>query len=98
MKILGISAITMNLKGLLLKYFPNYLVIFYFYVNFKFYTHLLIFFSPKIIIVYEKKDAGVYSVKWKGYDNCNCKLTTGVYFIRLTSGDFSSVKKVILIR
>lgn len=49
-------------------------------------------------LVQEKKDAGVYSVRWNGCDATNRKVVTGVYFIRLTSGYFTSVKKVILVR
>ncbi|MCK4233416.1 T9SS type A sorting domain-containing protein, partial [candidate division WOR-3 bacterium] len=46
----------------------------------------------------EMKDDRVYNVEWNGCDNLNRKLTTGVYFIRLTSGSFTSVKKIILVR
>jgi hypothetical protein len=35
---------------------------------------------------------------WKGLNNSGIKVSTGVYFTRLTSGDFTSVKKVILVR
>ncbi|MCK4234818.1 T9SS type A sorting domain-containing protein [candidate division WOR-3 bacterium] len=44
------------------------------------------------------KDPDVYSVRWNGYDKYNQKVPTGVYFIRLSSRDFASVKKVILLR
>lgn len=40
----------------------------------------------------------VYKVEWDGCNNNNCKVAAGVYFTRLTSGDFTSVKKVILVR
>ncbi len=49
-------------------------------------------------IIHEKKDAGVYTARWNGYNNSDRKVATGVYFTRLTSGDFTSVKKVILVR
>ncbi len=49
-------------------------------------------------LVDEKKDAGVYSVRWNGSDDDKRQVAIGVYFIRLTSGDFTSVKKVILVR
>jgi len=49
-------------------------------------------------LVHGKKDAGVYRVKWNGNDNNNRKVATGVYFTRLVSNDFTSVKKVILVR
>ncbi len=49
-------------------------------------------------IVNEKRDAGVYSERWNGRDNLNRRVAAGVYFTRLESGDFTSVKKVILVR
>ncbi|KPJ70974.1 hypothetical protein AMJ52_09230 [candidate division TA06 bacterium DG_78] len=50
------------------------------------------------ILVEEKKDAGFYRVSWGGNDNNNRKVANGVYFIKLTSGNFVSVKKVTLVR
>gem|GEM_PF-2211700 len=44
------------------------------------------------------KDPGRYSVKWNGCDNKNHKVATGVYFTRLASENFTSTKKVILVR
>jgi len=38
------------------------------------------------------------SVSWDGKDNSGNELQGGVYFIRLTSGDFVSIRKVILVR
>jgi hypothetical protein len=49
-------------------------------------------------LVDEKKDAGIYSKTWDGYDDNNRKVATGVYFTKLTAGDFTQVKKVILVR
>ncbi|MCK4396999.1 right-handed parallel beta-helix repeat-containing protein [candidate division WOR-3 bacterium] len=49
-------------------------------------------------LIDENKDAGVYKEKWDGIDNRNRKVATGVYFTRLTSRNFTSVRKVILVR
>ncbi len=49
-------------------------------------------------LVKEKKETGFYTTKWNGCDNNNRKVATSVYFARLTAGDYTSVKKVILIR
>jgi len=38
------------------------------------------------------------ALTWDGRDNSNGELQGGVYFIKLSSGDFTSVKKVILLR
>ena len=45
-----------------------------------------------------RKGAGVYNVQWDGGDNNNRRTATGIYFIRLRSGDFTSVKKLIFVR
>jgi hypothetical protein len=49
-------------------------------------------------LVNERKDPGVYSLIWNGCDNNNRDISAGVYFIRLKSGDFKSVRKIILLR
>ncbi len=45
-----------------------------------------------------KKQAGLYRVVWKGDSSQGKRLSSGVYFIRLKSGGFSSTKKVLLVR
>jgi hypothetical protein len=50
------------------------------------------------ILVQEDKDVGVYSIQWNGCDNNNQQLAPGVYFTKLASGDFVSVKKLILMK
>jgi flagellar hook assembly protein FlgD len=45
------------------------------------------------IIVDEKKEAGVYQVEWDGKDQ-----PSGIYFYRLQSGDFTTTKKLILLK
>lgn len=47
-------------------------------------------------LVNTHKNAGIYSLQWNGNDNNNQKLTQGIYFMKLTSGGFTSVEKVIL--
>ncbi|OQX56612.1 MAG: hypothetical protein B5M53_00645, partial [Candidatus Cloacimonas sp. 4484_209] len=49
-------------------------------------------------LIQGKKETGFHTAKWNGCDNNNQKLATGVYFTRLVAGDFTSVKKVILVR
>jgi len=40
----------------------------------------------------------VVSIVWDGRDNKGCNVLPGIYFIMLKSGDFTSVKKFILVR
>ncbi len=49
-------------------------------------------------LVQGKKKPGHYSIEWNGRDEKNKKLPSGVYFYRLETGDFTSTKKVLLIR
>ena len=42
--------------------------------------------------------SSVYSVVWDGKDDSGEKVTSGVYFYTLESGDYSAVKKSILLR
>lgn len=49
-------------------------------------------------LVDANKQIGYYNVVWKGDDNQKKKISSGVYFVRLVSGNFTSVKKVIFVR
>ncbi|MBN1756138.1 T9SS type A sorting domain-containing protein [bacterium] len=45
-----------------------------------------------------EKPAGYYSATWKGRDNDNNPVASGLYFIKLEAGDFKEVVKVQLIK
>jgi hypothetical protein len=49
-------------------------------------------------LVQAEQSAGVYNLIWNGYDNNNQRVAPGVYFTKLASGDFVSVKKLILVK
>ena len=49
-------------------------------------------------LVNESKSAGNYSVVWKGLDNNNKKVASGIYFYRMKSGNYTSTKKMILMK
>ena len=49
-------------------------------------------------IVNETKSAGDYRALWNGTNESNKKLSSGVYFYKMTSGKFTSTKKVILVK
>ncbi|RKZ00702.1 MAG: hypothetical protein DRQ10_03645, partial [Candidatus Hydrothermota bacterium] len=42
-------------------------------------------------------NAGYHSVKWDGKDESDHRVAAGVYFIKFNAGDFSTMRKVILL-
>lgn len=50
------------------------------------------------ILVQEKKDPGVHHVRWDGINDRGIPVRSGIYFYRLSAGNYKSVRKMILIR
>ncbi len=44
------------------------------------------------------KNKGEYQISWNGKDNYRNEVSSGVYFYKLNSGKFQSIKKMILLR
>jgi flagellar basal-body rod modification protein FlgD len=44
------------------------------------------------------KDAGTYSITWDGTDNTNAPASSGIYFYRLTTGNQTITKKMLLLK
>jgi len=42
--------------------------------------------------------AGTHVYTWKGLDNNGRQVATGVYFYRIVAGDFTSIKKMVLVK
>ena len=49
-------------------------------------------------LIQEHQPPGRYQVVWKGRDNSGQIVSSGPYFYRLTTGDYQSVKKMLLIK
>lgn len=49
-------------------------------------------------IVNETKQKGFYTADWNGTDNNKKQVANGVYFVRMTTGDYSATEKVILLK
>jgi L-ascorbate metabolism protein UlaG (beta-lactamase superfamily) len=49
-------------------------------------------------LVDEVKEPGYYSVQWDGTDEKGVMVSSGVYFYRLTTGDFSATKRMVLMK
>jgi hypothetical protein len=51
-----------------------------------------------ITLVDELKEAGRYSVNWDGRSQTGQHVSSGVYFYRLQAGDFSAVRKMVILK
>jgi len=49
-------------------------------------------------LVNEYQDAGSYRVTWEGNDNSGDAVASGVYFYRVTAGEFKDIKKMVLMK
>jgi flagellar hook assembly protein FlgD len=49
-------------------------------------------------LVDEPKRAGSYEVIWDGKDEQGNKLASGIYFYLLKAGDFTEIKKMLLLK
>jgi len=49
-------------------------------------------------LVNEQQSAGNYTAFWDGRDNTGTTVASGVYFYRITSGDFSDIKKMVMMK
>ncbi|MCD6117291.1 T9SS type A sorting domain-containing protein [bacterium] len=56
-------------------------------------------FGQKVrTLVNQKVKAGSHKVTWNGTDNYGLKVSSGVYFYKISAGDFSAMKKMILVQ
>jgi hypothetical protein len=50
------------------------------------------------ILINEEKNSGRYSVHWDGKDEIGREVGSGIYFYRITIEDYTSTKKMVLLR
>ncbi|MFH1068656.1 MAG: cohesin domain-containing protein, partial [Candidatus Glassbacteria bacterium] len=51
-----------------------------------------------VTLVDELKEAGEYKVTWDGINQGGQKVSSGVYFYRMTAGDYSAVRKMVILK
>ncbi|MCF7858233.1 MAG: T9SS type A sorting domain-containing protein, partial [Candidatus Cloacimonetes bacterium] len=44
------------------------------------------------------RETGDYTVIWNGTDNSNKSVSSGVYFYKMKSGNYTATKKMILMK
>lgn len=49
-------------------------------------------------LVAEQQNAGRYTVRWNGTDDRGVSVSSGIYFYQISAGDFSDVKKLMLLK
>jgi len=49
-------------------------------------------------LVSDTKAAGNYRVRWNGLDDKGRAVTSGIYYVKMTSGNYSQMKKVVLMK
>jgi flagellar hook assembly protein FlgD len=53
---------------------------------------------PVAGLIDEARPVGSYTAEWNGRGDSGNPLSSGVYFYRLTAGDFEETRKMILLR
>ncbi|MFH2035684.1 MAG: T9SS type A sorting domain-containing protein, partial [Candidatus Zixiibacteriota bacterium] len=51
-----------------------------------------------VTLIDERMDAGYHSVNWNGTNSQGVSVASGVYFYRLTAGEFTQSKKMVLLK
>ncbi len=49
-------------------------------------------------VIQEPMTAGYHKVTWEGKDNAGQRVTSGVYFYRITAGEFVATKKMVVVK
>ena len=54
--------------------------------------------QPVAVLVQRPSGAGTFSVRWDGRDQAGRAVTSGVYLYQLRAGDYTEVRKLLLLR
>ncbi len=50
------------------------------------------------VVLEEVQEAGYYRVTWDGKDAGGRRVASGIYLVRMAAGEFSEVKKMVLLK
>ena len=54
--------------------------------------------QPVAVLVQGPSEAGIFSVRWDGRNQAGYELTSGVYLYQLRAGEYTEVRKLLLLR
>jgi flagellar hook assembly protein FlgD len=49
-------------------------------------------------LVNNEMNAGKYSISWKGEDNNGNKVTSGIYIYKISAGNYSAARKMVVLK
>ena len=56
-------------------------------------------FGQKVAtLLNETREAGYHTVEWNGLTESGTTAATGVYFVRMNAGEYTNVKKILLMK
>ncbi|OGG50092.1 MAG: hypothetical protein A3F84_02590 [Candidatus Handelsmanbacteria bacterium RIFCSPLOWO2_12_FULL_64_10] len=49
-------------------------------------------------LINNRQAAGIHAVQWDGHDDAGRSVASGLYFYRLTAGEFTQTQKMLLLK
>ena len=52
----------------------------------------------RTLVASEAQNAGRYQIRWSGMDDRGVSVSSGIYFYRISAGEFQNVRKLMLLK